>query len=86
MPVIKFIFVLSFRKYLLKRYLKKRRRHLVTNRIRENNLIEHNKKTLLNGEIILTHCRGHDTILIFFRSEGFHEQNIRLLSRSYGFE
>ena len=44
----------------------KRRGHLVTNRIRENNLIKPNKKNFLKGEIILTHCRGHETILIFF--------------------
>ena len=43
-----------------------RRGHLVTNRIRENNLIKPNKKNFLKGEIILTHCRGHETILIFF--------------------
>ena len=57
----------------------------VTNTIQENDLIENNKKKVLNGEIILTHCRGYDTILIFFRFEGFHEQDIRLLSRNYGF-
>ena len=44
----------------------KRRRRLVTNHIEENNLIEPDKNKLLKGEIILTHCRGHDTILIFF--------------------
>ena len=62
----------------------KKQRHLVTNRIQENNLIEPDKKKLLNGEIILTHCRGHGTILIFFCFEGFQEQHIRLLSRNYG--
>ena len=65
-----------------KRYKK---RHIVTNCIRENNLIEHNKIKLLKGEIILTHCRVHDTIMIFFCFEGFHEQHIHLLSRNYGF-
>ena len=63
---------------------KKRRRHLVTNHFQENNLIEPDKNKLLKGEIILTHCRGHDTILIFFLFEGFHDQHIRLLSRKYG--
>ena len=62
-----------------------KKRHIVTNRIRENNLIEHNKIKLLKGKIILTHCRGHDTIMIFFCFEGFHEQNIHLFSRNYGF-
>ena len=63
---------------------KKRQRHLVTNCIQENNLIEPHKKKLLKGEIILTHCRGHDTSLIFFCFGGFKEQHICLLSRNYG--
>ena len=35
--------------------------------------------------MILTHCKGYDTVLIFFRFEGFRKQGIRLLSKSYGF-
>ena len=69
----------------IEKIFKKRRRHLDTNHIQENNLIENNRKNLLNGEIILIHCRGHDTIIIFFCFEDFHEQHIRLLARNYSF-
>ena len=62
-----------------------KKRHIVTNRIRENNLIEHNKIKLLKGEIILTHCRGHDTIMIFFCFEGFHEQHIPFIIKKLRF-
>ena len=44
---------------------KKRRRHLVTDHVKNNDLTEPDKNKLLKGEIILTHCRGHDTILTF---------------------
>ena len=51
---------------MFEKFFKKRRRHLVTDHhIKENNLIVSDKSKLLRGEIILTHCRGHDTILIF---------------------
>ena len=63
---------------------KKRRRHLVTDHVKNNDLIEPDKNKLLKGEIILTHCRGHDTILTFL-FEGFHGQHVRLLSRNYGY-
>ena len=41
------------------------------------------KKKKLKREIISTHCRGHDTIMIHFLFEGFYDQHIRLLSRNY---
>ena len=66
------------RKCLLEEFLE-------SDRIQENNLMEHNKKKFLKGEIIFTHCRGHDTIMIHFLFEGFYDQHIRLLSRSYYF-
>ena len=47
-------------------------------------MIEPDKNKPLKGEIILTHCRGHDTILTFL-FEGFHEQHVRLLTRNYGY-
>ena len=50
---------------------KKRRKHLITNRIKQNNLIASDKGKHLKGKIILTHCRGHDTILIFFYLKAF---------------
>ena len=64
---------------------RKRRKHLVTEHIRENDLMEHNKKKFLKGEIIFRHCRGHDTIITVFCFEGFYDEHIRLLSRNYYF-
>ena len=54
----------------------KRRRHLITNRIKQKNLIASDKGKHLKGEIILTHCRGHDTILIFFCLKAFTSSTI----------
>ena len=64
----------------------KRRGHLVTNRIRENDLKGENNK----GEIILTHYRGHETILIFFflkvfkRNIYFYFQDITAVDNNNG--
>ena len=49
------------------------------------NFIELDKKKLLKGKIIFGHCRGHDTIIIFFHFEGFYEQHLCLHSKSYYF-
>ena len=56
---------------MFEKIFKKKRRRLATNRIQENNLIQPDKNKLLKGEIILTHCRGHDTILICFCLKDF---------------
>ena len=39
----------------------------------------------VGGKIILSHCRGHDTIIIFFQIDGFVEEHIRFLSKNFGF-
>ena len=67
----------------IREIFKKRRRHITTNRIREIDLIGNNRNKLLKGEIIFGHCRGHDTLIVFFHFKGFHEQHIRLLSENY---
>ena len=69
----------------IEKFFKRRRRDLFTDRIQENNSMKQNKKKNLKGKIIFTPCRGHDTVMIHFLFEGFHDQHIRLLSRNYYF-
>ena len=38
----------------------------------------------VGGKIILSHCSGRDTIIIFFQTDGFREVHKRLLSKNFG--
>ena len=75
-------FVLKNLKNVYWKSFQKKRSRLATY-IQESNLIEPDRKKLLKCKTILIHCRRHDTIMIFFLFEVFHEQNIHLLSRNY---
>ena len=80
---VSIILQISVSKNFIWKMFQKRQRHLVTDRIQKNNLIELNKKNNLKEEIIFGHCKGHDTIIFFFNFEGFYEQHVSLLSRNY---
>lgn len=80
---VSIILQISVSKNFIWKMFQKRQRHLVTDRIQKNNLIEPNKKNNLKEEIIFGHCKGHDTIIFFFNFEGFYEQHVPLLSRNY---
>ena len=65
---------------------KGRQRLNVSNRIRMINLIGDKRDKYLEGEIILQHCRGHDTIIILFSIKGFYNQHVRILSENFYFQ
>ena len=39
----------------------------------------------LRGDIVISHYRGHDIIILFFEIKGWRKQHIRLLSKSFGY-
>ena len=39
------------------------------------------KNILLNGEIIIGHCNGYDTIILIILIDGFKEKSIRLYDK-----
>ena len=43
------------------------------------------KRSQLKGTIIISHCRGHDCIILIFCFEGFYDNHRRLLSKNYYF-
>ena len=50
------------------------------------NLIGDKRDKYLEGEIILQHCHGHDTIIILFSIKGFYNQHVRILSENFYFQ
>lgn len=57
----------ELRKYLCKNFFAKRSKdRAASGRIRTINLLDSYKKMLIKGEIFLRHCKGHDTLIIFF--------------------
>ena len=68
---VSIILQISVSKNFIWKMFQKRQRHLVTDRIQKNNLIEPNKKNNLKEEIIFGHCKGHDTIIFFLISKVF---------------
>ena len=69
----------------IRKIFQDRRRLSTTDRIRTINLIGDKRDKYLEGEIILRHYRGHDTIIILFSTKGFYDQHIRLLSENFYF-
>ena len=47
------------------------------------NLIDKKKDFCLKGEIIISHCKGHDCIILFFVFNDFYENHRRLLSKNF---
>ena len=47
------------------------------------NLLEKKKDFCLKGEIILSHCKGNDYIILFFVFNYFYEDHRRLLSKNF---
>ena len=70
---------------LIGKIFKRRRKLDTSNRIQTFNLIGDKRDKHLEGEIIIGHCRGHNTIILFFHIKGFSEQHVRLLSENYYF-
>ena len=73
------------KKCLFEKIFKGRRKLDVTNRIQTVNLIGDKRCKYLEREIILGHCPGHNTIVIFFYIKGFYDQLVRYLSENYYF-
>ena len=64
---------------------KGRRKPDISNRIPTFNLIRDKRDKDLEGEIIISHYSGHDTIIIFSHFKGFYEQHVSLLSKNFYF-
>ena len=47
-------------------FAKRSKDRATSGRIRTINLLDSDKKMLIKGEIFLRHCKGHDTLIIFF--------------------
>ena len=62
---------------------KRGRKPNTSNQIRTINLIGDKRDKYLEGEIIIGHCRAHDTIILFSHIKGFYKQHVRLLSANY---
>ena len=69
----------------IRKIFKKGRKSNTSNRIRTIYLLGDKRDKYLKGEIIIGHCRGHDTITLFFHIRGFYKQEVRLLSENYYF-
>lgn len=50
-----------------------------------NELLPEDKKKLgnLNCEILISHCKGHDTVIIFFEISGYRLTHVRILSEKF---
>ena len=55
----------------VRKTFKRRRKSDISNRIRTFNLIGDKRDKYLEGEITTGHCRGHNTIIIFFHFKVF---------------
>ena len=47
------------------------------------NLLDKKKGFCLKGEIIISHCKGHDCIILFFVFNDFCENHRRLVSKNF---
>ena len=47
------------------------------------NLLDSDKKKLIRGEILIRHCRGLDTLIICFYTDGFYRTYLRLLPENF---
>ena len=47
------------------------------------NLLDMKKDFCLKGEIIISHCKEHDCIILFFVFNDFYENHRRLLSKNF---
>ena len=56
---------------IMREIFKRRRKPNTSNRIRTINLLGDKIDKFLKGEIIIGHCRGHDTIISFCHIRGF---------------
>ena len=64
-----------------RKIFKKKLKFSAPEHIRKNNLIYHDKKKHLKGDIIFGHCRGHNTIIIFyFHFKGFLQSTLMFIS------
>ena len=75
----------ELRKCLSERFFKKVKTSCYQPNSRKQFYRARQKKKILKGKIMFGHCRGHDTIIIFFHFEGLYEQHLCLLSRNYFF-
>ena len=59
--------------------------HKIFCRKRRKQLTIENPNVVGRGKILLSHSRGHDTIIIFFQDDGHRDEHIKLLSKTFGF-
>ena len=69
----------------IRKFFKRERKPSTSNQTGTINLIVDKRDKYLKGEIIIGHCRGHATIILFFHIKGFYKQNVRFLSENYYF-
>ena len=71
--------------FFSRRLTRKKSRYCLPSHITLKNCMPIEKRSQLKGTIIISHCRGHDCIILIFCFEGFYDNHRRLLSKNYYF-